>query len=50
MLHRVGIASSFAITASLLSGIAAVASTTGPTGMNEAYKHAREQYCQGGGD
>ncbi len=31
MLHRVGMASSFAIAASLLSGIAAIASTTGPT-------------------
>ena len=31
MLNRVGVASSFAITASLLSAIAAVASTTGPT-------------------
>lgn len=31
MLHRVGVASSFAITASLLSGIAAVAMTTGST-------------------
>lgn len=31
MLHRGGMASSFAIAASLLSGIAAIASTTGPT-------------------
>lgn len=124
MLHRLGVASTFAVTASLLSGIAAIAITTGPTvitalparaaaaasnghpatngvtqpvpatsspapstpqqpgsgprpvfkppttpptatpsagpppyncagsddGMTEAYKHAREQYCQGGGD
>ena len=33
MLNRVGVASSFAITASLLSAIAAVASTTGPTAI-----------------
>ena len=31
MLHRVGVASTFAVTASLLSGIAAIATTTGPT-------------------
>lgn len=31
MLHRVGMASSLAIAASLLSRIAAIASTTGPT-------------------
>ncbi|MEO6468531.1 MAG: hypothetical protein ABIP21_05485 [Acidimicrobiia bacterium] len=31
MLHRVGVASAFAVTASLVSGIAAIAMTTGPT-------------------
>ena len=31
MLHRVGVASTFAVTASLLSGISAIAMTTGPT-------------------
>ena len=31
MLHRVGVASAFAVSASLVSGIAAIAMTTGPT-------------------